>query len=147
MQIEAFDRDINHFKIGDSVEMFWIVTKQEIDNFADLSGDLNPLHTDADYARKVGYEDRVAHGLLLGSKLSGLIGMQLPGRRCLLVDQHLSYPNPAYAGDRVQLMAIVSTMHLEMKIIELKVSITKPGTDEHKKIQVARGKMICKILS
>lgn len=147
MDVEAIDRNIEDFRIGDRAKITWNVTKQDIASFANLSGDFNPLHTDIEYAISEGYRDCVAHGLLLSSKLSSLIGMKLPGRRCLLIDQTLAYPNPAYAGDRLNLSATITNLHLELRIVELKVSITKIEANAKTGNTVARGKMTCKILS
>ncbi len=147
MDVEAIDRNIEDLKVGDRAKKTWTVTKQDIASFANLSGDFNPLHIDTDYAISAGYRDSVAHGLLLGAKLSSLVGMKLPGRRCLLIDQTLAYPNAAYAGDRLNLSATIINLHPELRIVELKVLITKIGTNSKSGNTVARGKMTCKILS
>jgi len=145
--MEAIDRNIEDLKIGDRAKITWTVTKQDIASFANLSGDFNPLHTDTNYAISKGYRGSGVHGLLLGSKLSSLVGMKLPGRRCLLIDQTLAYPNAAYAGDRLNLSASIINLHLELRIVELKVSITKIDANAKTGNTVARGKMTCKILS
>ena len=147
MTERAIDRAHDDYSIGDSAETVWDVKAEEIARFAELSGDLNPLHTDVEYARAAGYEGCVAHGLLLGSKLSGLIGMKLPGGRCLLLEQKLAYPEPVYAGDRVRLTATVQGLHVDLQIVELKVSITKIGLPDVREVRAARGSMTCKILS
>jgi 3-hydroxybutyryl-CoA dehydratase len=65
--------------VGQAVDHVWQVTVKQIDQFALLSGDYNPLHVSAEYAVDNGYQDRVAHGFLFGAQLSGIIGMLLPG--------------------------------------------------------------------
>lgn len=142
---EAADLTIDDIEPGRVSEWLWTVTEAEIDAFADLSGDHNPLHIDGDYARAQGFPGRVAHGFLLGAKLSGLIGMQLPGRRCLLLDQKLAYPNAVHAGDRVRILATVKECHEALSVIVLTVKATVER--DGKAQTVGRGAVTCKILS
>lgn len=126
-------------------EVEWTVTEGEIDAFAELSGDVNPLHMDQTYARDAGYDGRVAHGFLLGAKLSGLIGTKLPGRRCLLVGQQLDYPNPIYVGDRITISGRIADRRDEFNLVTLKVRAAKSARGET--VTVARGTVTCKVLS
>ena len=144
---EARDRDLNDLKIGDTAETSWTVTEQEISTFAKLSGDFNPLHVSKTFADTAGFNDCVAHGFLLGSKLSGLIGMQLPGKRCLLLEQSLAYPEPAYPGDTLNFKVTLKQINDSVRVIELKVKITKFDETTNREKIVARGTVICKILS
>ena len=58
--------------VGQEVKHVWQVTAKQIDQFALLSGDYNPLHVSAKYTVDNGYQDRVAHGFLFGAQLSGI---------------------------------------------------------------------------
>ena len=78
--------------VGQTVNHIWQVTIEQIDQFSLLSGDYNPLHVSAEYAVSNGYQDRIAHGFLFGAQLSGIIGMLLPGERCLLLEEQLAFP-------------------------------------------------------
>lgn len=131
--------------VGDRAEVQWVPTTDDIDAFAALSGDHNPLHTDKDYARTQGFPDRVVHGLLVGAKVSALVGMLLPGRRCLLLDYALAHPNPVYAGDQVRFRAEVRERWPDLALIELAVKAVK--TVDGKDKTVARGTVKCKIRS
>lgn len=66
-------------QVGDKAHLNRIILKEDIEIFAKLTGDRNPLHLDPDYAKKMGLESPVAHGMLTASFLSTLIGMVLPG--------------------------------------------------------------------
>lgn len=147
MIAKAGNKDICDFKIGDTAEITWLVTDKEIADFAELSGDHNPLHIDKIFANSAGFKDCVVHGFLLGSKLSALLGMHLPGKRCLIVEQKLAYPEPAYVGDTLNYRVNVININVSIRVIELKVSVTKFNTDPNQRKTVARGKVICKILS
>ena len=130
---------------GVSADISWTAEVAEIESFANLSGDRNPLHMDGAYARERGFADRVAHGFLLGAKVSALIGMFLPGRRCLLVEESLNFPNPVYPGDEVTLSGEVVDTHTDLALVSLKIRGEKK--DEDGAQSVVRGNVICKILS
>ena len=65
---------------GQRCELRRSLSAADIDAFAAVSGDRNPLHMDADFARAAGYPDRIAHGMLLASWISAAIAQELPGR-------------------------------------------------------------------
>ena len=130
---------------GVSADISWTAEVAEIESFANLSGDSNPLHMDGAYARERGFADRVAHGFLLGAKVSALIGMFLPGRRCLLVEESLNFPNPVYPGDEVTLSGEVVDTHTDLALVSLKIRGEKK--DEDGAQSVVRGNVLCKILS
>nr|ABZ09810.1 putative MaoC like domain protein [uncultured marine microorganism HF4000_APKG8K5] len=130
---------------GVSADISWTAEVAEIESFAELSGDRNPLHMDGAYAREQGFADRVVHGFLLGAKVSALIGMFLPGRRCLLVEESLSFPNPVYPGDEVTLSGEVVNTRADLALVSLKIKGEKKS--ESGTQSVVRGKVLCKILS
>ena len=68
---------MNHFKfedikIGDEVEFSYEITEDKMNKFRDITGDINYLHNDAEYANKKGYPERVVYGMLTSSFLSNL---------------------------------------------------------------------------
>ena len=130
---------------GISADISWTAGVEEIEAFSELSGDRNPLHMDGDYAREQGFADRVVHGFLLGAKVSALIGMFLPGRRCLLVEESLNFPNPVYPGDEVTLSGEVVDTLADLALVSLKIRGEKKGEGESQ--SVVRGNVLCKILS
>src|SRR5206468_12651807 len=75
----ALDLSLDALSVGYTATIAWTAENAEIDAFAAVSGDYNPLHMDPAYATSLGFADRVSHGMLLGAKLSGFIGMVLPG--------------------------------------------------------------------
>jgi 3-hydroxybutyryl-CoA dehydratase len=142
---KAVALNLDDISVGQSAAITWEVSSSDIDQFALLSGDYNPLHMNDDHAKAHGFDNRVAHGFLLGAKISGLIGMYLPGKKCLLLDQKLAFPNPIYVGDNVTITAEVISFHHELGILELKIKAHKIINE--KTIGLARGVITCKILS
>ncbi len=70
-----------------------------LEQFRALSGDINPLHSDPDFARSLGFQDTVAFGLLTSAFYSQLIGVHLPGRYALLHGLDVDFHHPAYPGE------------------------------------------------
>ena len=99
------------------------IEARDIDAFAQLSGDVSPLHVDAEYARAQGFHDRVAHGALLAGLASRLIGTELPGRRALLLNLRLDFPAPTFSGDVLEVAGTVSAVHASQQVIQVRIEI------------------------
>ena len=99
------------------------LTAQAVDKFAELSGDVSPLHMDAEFAQSRGFERRVVHGALLGGLVSRLVGVHCPGRNALLQSMNLRFHNPAYAGDTVAVRGVVDQISVATSTVVLKVMI------------------------
>ena len=74
-----------------------IFSQADFDDFARLSGDNNPIHTDPDFSANTRFGRTVAHGLLLCSVFRGLIARLMPGQR--LIEQSVMFPAPTYADE------------------------------------------------
>lgn len=124
-------------------ELDWTVASSDLDAFARLSGDVNPLHVDSEFARLRGFPDRVGHGFLLGAKVSTFVGTVMPGRDCLLLETKLAWPNPFFAGDVMRLRGEIVEMSEESQVIRIKFKATavRAGTS----ILVGRGWALCQI--
>jgi len=133
------------FKVGQTATLEWQVDSREIDTFAALSGDHNPLHVDAGFATTKGFKDRVAHGLLLASKLSAFAGMVLPGQNCLLLEFNLAWPNPVFAGDHIVIEGEITESSESIEV--LKVSFRARKSEGAKQKTVGRGWFLCKVQS
>jgi acyl dehydratase len=131
--------------VGTAAQMEWTVAASDLDAFAAVSGDINPLHVDADFARQRGFPDRVAHGFLLGAKVSAFVGTVMPGRDCLLLETQLAWPNPCYAGDVVRLRGEIAELSAENRIMRIKfrATATRTGTS----VVVGRGWALCQTRS
>lgn len=126
-------------------EMDWIVCTSDLDAFAALSGDINPLHVDSQFARVRGFPDRVGHGFLLGAKISAFVGTVMPGRDCLLLEAKLSWPAPYLAGDIVRIRGEVVELSVENSAIRVKIRAT--AARQGNSVVVGRGWALCQIRS
>jgi 3-hydroxybutyryl-CoA dehydratase len=77
------------------------VTDRDIELFAEVSTDRNPVHLDEQYARDTIFEGRIAHGILTASLISAVIGEQLPGHGAVYLSQSLKFMAPVRPGDMV----------------------------------------------
>jgi 3-hydroxybutyryl-CoA dehydratase len=78
-----------------------LVTMADIERFAEVSGDFNPVHLDEAYAAATVFKKPIAHGILSAAYISAVFGMQLPGPGAIYVSQTLNFRAPVYIGDEV----------------------------------------------
>ena len=100
------------------------VQEQDYVAFRDTTGDVSPLHGDRDYARQYGFRDKVVPGMLTSSYYSTLAGVYLPGTNALLHGIRVSFHNPAFVGDTLEVHGEVSYVNAAFKQIEIKCRIT-----------------------
>ncbi|MFM9847209.1 MAG: MaoC family dehydratase [Hyphomicrobiaceae bacterium] len=77
------------------------VTEADINGFADVTGDKNPVHLDEAFAAKTMFKTRIAHGMLTASYISAVFGMELPGPGVIYISQTLNFRGPVKIGDKV----------------------------------------------
>ncbi|OWU84135.1 dehydratase [Oceanicola sp. 22II-s10i] len=78
-----------------------VVTDRDIELFAEVSTDRNPVHLDDAYAQDTIFEGRIAHGMLTAGLISAVIGEQLPGHGTVYMGQSLKFLGPVRPGDTV----------------------------------------------
>ncbi len=111
------------------------ITKEMMEKFLDITGDVNPLHNDADYARSKGFNDRVVYGMLTSSFYSTLAGVYLPGKYCLLHSVESSFRFPVFVGDTLTVSGFVKTKFETTKTMEIAAQIVN---QEGKKVGKAK---------
>ncbi|HET7375936.1 MAG TPA: MaoC/PaaZ C-terminal domain-containing protein [Anaerolineae bacterium] len=102
------------FKLGDTYKsQSRTVTETDVVNFAGLSGDFNPLHTDAEFGKTTPFGERIAHGMLIAAMSTGMSNWTgvFEGTTIALMEQLIQYKGVVKFGD---------TIHLELKVIEKK---------------------------
>ncbi|MBR5765684.1 MAG: MaoC family dehydratase [Lachnospiraceae bacterium] len=109
------------------------VTEADMDKFREITGDVNPLHKDADYAKDHGHKDRVVFGMLTASYLSTLAGVYLPGEHSLIHSVDVKFEGAVYPGDELTVEGTVSEKNDTFNLIVIKVIIRNKD-----------GKKVCK---
>ena len=105
MRQEDFDRlhgfYFEDLEVGMNAEVAKVISEADVRAFADLSGDMNPLHLNEEFAKHTRTGGRVVHGMVSASLLSTIVGYKLPGPGCLWMAQTLRFLHPVRIGDRV----------------------------------------------
>jgi 3-hydroxybutyryl-CoA dehydratase len=119
---------INELKYNDifigQQERFMInITESMVEKFSNLSGDLNPLHMDNEFAESSSFNKRIVHGMLLASFFSQLIGMKLPGKNALYFSQTLNFRSPCYIDDQIEVVGEVIEKSDSTQIITVSTTI------------------------
>ena len=96
------------------------MTDADIVMFSGISGDINPVHLNHEFANETIFEGRIAHGMLTASLISTVVGTKLPGPGCIYVNQSLRFKAPVRAGDTVTARVTVTKLVPEKRFAELK---------------------------
>jgi 3-hydroxybutyryl-CoA dehydratase len=86
------------------------VMESTVNQFAEVSGDINPIHIDDGYAARSRFGQRIAHGMFTASLISALIGTRLPGPGAIYLSQTLTFLAPVRIGDVVAAVVEVAEM-------------------------------------
>lgn len=105
---------------GERASIDHTFTAADVAAFAQLSGDDNPIHTDAEAARRAGFDHEVVHGVLVTSLISRLLGTRLPGPGTILLGQQLRYLRPVHPGDAVRVSVEVTSVRDDKPVIVLR---------------------------
>jgi len=89
------------------------ITDEDIKAFAELSGDVNPVHIDDEFASGTIFKKRIAHGFLTGALFSTVLGTKLPGPGCIYLSQSMKFKAPVYIGDEVVATCKVTSVDSE----------------------------------
>ena len=93
---------------GDKYSKEFSFSFEQVRQFAELSGDTNPIHLDKEYATRLGFADTIVHGFLTGSVLSKIVGTEFPGEGSIYLSQSLSFRAPVFPGE--QLLALMEVL-------------------------------------
>lgn len=108
---------IEEMEIGMSRYVLKTITDLDIELFAKVSTDRNPVHLDDDYARDTIFAGRIAHGMLTASLISAVIGEQLPGHGTVYMGQNLKFLAPVRPGDTVEArVTVADIIHAKRRV-------------------------------
>jgi 3-oxoacyl-[acyl-carrier protein] reductase len=99
------------------------ITETDVETFAQLTKDFNPLHLDKEFARSVGFGKPVVYGMLSASFISTMIGMLIPGKGALWMRQTLDFLLPAYVGDKLTIAARILQKSQATRMLVLEIQI------------------------
>lgn len=104
-----------NIQVGQSANFAKTISESDIYGFAGIVGDFNSAHVNEVEAEKSIFGKRIAHGMLVGSLISTVLGMYLPGPGTIYLEQNLKFKKPVYIGDTVNAVVTVSKIINENK--------------------------------
>lgn len=119
-----------------------VITADMLKKFGEITGDINPLHTNEAFAKEKGYDSCVAYGMLTASFLSTLAGVYLPGEKSLIHSVETKFVKPVFVGDTLTITGKVAEKNELFPVFTLKVTITNQHGEK-----VLRGSMQIGVLA
>ena len=98
------------------------ITEADIVLFSGVTGDMNPVHVNEEFATGTMFKGRIAHGMMTASLISTVLGMKMPGPGCIYLSQDLKFLAPVRAGDTVTAKAVITEVIPEKKRIICKTT-------------------------
>jgi acyl dehydratase len=107
-----------------TVELDFAITEADQLAFANISGDFNPLHLDANFARAKGFSAAVVYGAMIVARISQIVGMELPGSSGIWSSLKIDFRKPLYVGETAHLFAEVVHYSEATRSVSLKIEVT-----------------------
>ena len=109
--MEVTNSTFDELAVGDGIEVSRLVTARDVELFAVVSGDHNPLHLDPEYAATTQFGECIGHGMLIGAFVSAVIGLEFPGPGTVYLGQNLEFRSPIFLGDTLTIALTVDSKH------------------------------------
>ena len=123
------NRPFDTLRVGDGASLVRQITQRDIQLFAAVSGDVNPAHVDALYAKTSHFNEIIAHGMLGGSLISTVLGTQLPGPGTIYLGQTLKFLKPVHIGDSLTVTVTVTALKAANRQVWLATACTDQDGD------------------
>lgn len=115
--------------IGQTAEYSQTLTEEALVLFAKVSGDVNPVHLDADFAANTMFKERIGHGAWTGSIISAALALTLPGPGGIYISQSLSFRAPVKVNDTVTIKLEVTAKNDKRQFVTIKtIAVNQEGT-------------------
>ncbi|MGC8819198.1 MAG: MaoC family dehydratase [Athalassotoga sp.] len=119
--------NFDKIEIGQNFESDITVTDEMVKEFAKITGDNNPLHLDEEFAKKTQFGKRIAHGMLVASLISKVLGRDFPGPGTVYVSQFIQFRKPVYIGEDVKIRIEVKDKKVEKRRLILNTTVMAGG--------------------
>jgi phosphate acetyltransferase len=124
------NKTFDEIKVCDEAVLSKTLTRQDIELFAIMSGDVNPEHLDKEYAKRSMFHEIIAHGMWGGSLISTVLGTKLPGPGTIYLNQTLKFLKPVTIGDTIRIKVKVTNKKEKHNIVTLDCTCTnQDGND------------------
>jgi len=113
----------SEISINDSEHFTTVINKKMVNEFCNISGDINPLHLNDSFAKKYGFKRKIVYGLLTSAFYSKLIGVHLPGLYSVIDSIEIQFVKPVYDGDKLTIMGVVLNKDSRFKFVNIESKI------------------------
>lgn len=120
---ELVNKAYEDIAIGDKASLSKVITDDDIQKFADVSMDRNPIHLDEEFAANSMFKKRIAHGVISAGLISAVIGTKLPGINTIYMGQTLKFVAPVFIGDELTAEVEVTKKRDDKHIITLQTTV------------------------
>ena len=123
MSVKIENFTISDLTVGQTDEIKIDINSDDVQRFAELSGDYSPIHVDEDFAKGKGFDGRVVHGMLIGSYISQFIGMRLPGRYGVLQSVDIRFRKPLIVPATISIKGEIINISQAVGQVSLKILV------------------------
>lgn len=109
--LKRFTHSLKSLKAGDEYKFSRIIKQYEVEDFAKLTGDFNPIHL-----KETPIEKRIIHGAFLNGIVSGVIGTKFPGPGSIVLSQQFQFPNKCVVDEEIQVVVKVLEARKVMRL-------------------------------
>jgi acyl dehydratase len=122
--MSLIQRVFSELSVGMKASLTRTVTREDVDRFADVTGDRNPIHVNEEFASHSQFGRTIAHGMFGGSLISAVLGTDLPGPGALYMEQSLRFRKPVFIGDTITATVEIIDLDAEKHRIRLSTTCT-----------------------
>jgi acyl dehydratase len=115
---------IQRLAVGDEARLSKMFSRRDVDRFAEISGDHNPIHLDEEFAASSRFGRPIVHGMLTAGLISGVLGTELPGPGCIYLSQTLTFRAPVFIGDTITAVVQVASVRDDKPIVVFTTTCT-----------------------
>ena len=111
------------YQPGDGFSFERHISADDVKRFAEVVGDLNPIHLDMEFAERSFFKKRIVHGAFLAGLISKILGMDFPGQGTVYISQNSVFKRPVYVDTTVKVEVKVSEVMIEMRRLVLDTNV------------------------
>jgi 3-hydroxybutyryl-CoA dehydratase len=111
------------YQIGDGFAFERFISTEDVKQFAEVVGDLNPIHLDVEFAEKSFFKKRIVHGAFLAGLISKALGVDFPGQGTVYISQSSTFKRPVYVDTTVKVEVKVTEVIADKRRLVLSTNI------------------------